>query len=43
MLILYHQEMNGNVLMECTEQYQLDEALCKVYHFIYFPVVLKSR
>lgn len=27
MLILCCQEMNGNVLMECTEQSQLDEAL----------------
>lgn len=39
MLILCCQEMNGKVLMECTEQYQLDEALRKVYHCIYFPVV----
>lgn len=42
MLILCCQGMNGNVLMECTEQPQLDEALHQVYHFIYVPVVLKS-
>lgn len=43
MWILCCQEMNGNVLLECIEQYQLDEALHKVYHYIYFTVVLKSR